>query len=537
MVQTYFMHIDSINLVHYFSGGCLKPARYIVNRNEDVQSRLPEFLIFSDKRYAKGMDCSLEIVLTQEDLILTGIESVFLYDKPLPITRIKNIYFQEENTRDKTRTIINMGSGFLPDSLTKTLVDRDCFDYSQVKFPVNLPIHNWEHQLKKYDSLLGGFALMKLAVSQSQNYSSNYFSTLSRFNSVIAIELKNAGKGLNRLYWDAFEGKDSFEILYPYINKQITESDVYDIAKKENQQVQKRELSGIIDIESLGKGSYIIAVLYTFGLSDEGRKKKIDSLILSNFQKEINPARAEVVALCYGLNRGYSVFHNKYNDKIVKFKLDSQLDYYTIESLYQTVFGNGEISNRFPYLDKWCPRQPVKKLKDSEYRILDINVIDKPFEKAETKTITIETKTRLPIEQTKTLRLVREYRARQEEDIRELYRNLRLVEEEEKEDIAQKNAQITALTKELNFYKQKAEELSRQLYKINSQNVRTEPQVVSEGEMIYNKQSSAEEENYKQMFEEAHILLNKIGKISAVKNIKPLIKEFNSKYPFIDLES
>ena len=50
----------------------------------------------------------------------------------------------------------------------------------------------------------------------------------------------------------------------------------------------------------------------------------------------------EGIALYYGYNRGYSVFSNSYgtsedNKQVVKFLLDSQLDYYTIESVYQYV--------------------------------------------------------------------------------------------------------------------------------------------------------------------------------------------------------
>lgn len=105
-------------------------------------------------------------------------------------------------------------------------------------------------------------------------------------------------------------------------------------------------------------------------------EKKIDGLIVNNFKLNIKPEKAEGVALCYGLNRGYRVFSKQYDDKIVKFELNSKLDYYTIESLYQFAVSGVQKSGIFSYLDSWCPQIPAQNLpKNSKnYRILDVVV-------------------------------------------------------------------------------------------------------------------------------------------------------------------
>ena len=128
------------------------------------------------------------------------------------------------------------------------------------------------------------------------------------------------------------------------------------------------------DLEKLEKATYIAAVLYTYGLENEGKKKKIDGLIISNFQTQIKQSRSEVIALCFGINRGYSAFSNKYKsgekETIVKYELASQVDYYTIESIFQFTFFD-TISNKFQYLD-WIPKLPIKKVESrSDYQILD----------------------------------------------------------------------------------------------------------------------------------------------------------------------
>ncbi len=126
---------------------------------------------------------------------------------------------------------------------------------------------------------------------------------------------------------------------------------------------------------------YTLAVLATYGVGSEARKKKIDGLILSNFKGDIKPEKAEGVALCYGLNRGYTVFSNRYKlrdtTKIVKFELNSQLDYYTIESIYQYSM-NHIRSQQFDYLDYWCPKLSVTTIpviRTNGYMMLDIWVV------------------------------------------------------------------------------------------------------------------------------------------------------------------
>ena len=142
-----------------------------------------------------------------------------------------------------------------------------------------------------------------------------------------------------------------------------------------------RSITRIIDLNKLEKATYIVAVLNTFGVGDESRKRKIDGLILSNFKSDIKEDRSEVIALCYGLNRGYSVFSNKYEfgniNKVVKFKLNSKVDYYTIESIFQSVFNNIKSEN-FTYLDNWCPKlKSSLSNKKTDYKVLDLLVIGK----------------------------------------------------------------------------------------------------------------------------------------------------------------
>ena len=134
---------------------------------------------------------------------------------------------------------------------------------------------------------------------------------------------------------------------------------------------------------SLDRNTYIIAFLATYGVGSESKRKKIDGLIISNFDSdEIRKEKAEGIALCYGYNRGYNVFTNAYGlsaerKQPVKFELKSQLDYYIIESVYQYIFNDGKISQDFLFLDSWCPKLNEKPRKKNEYKILDTVIIGK----------------------------------------------------------------------------------------------------------------------------------------------------------------
>ena len=86
----------------------------------------------------------------------------------------------------KTKTIsqINRGAGFVPESLTSITKKENSYmininkviDVKNFKYPEEL-----ETKIKTYNQMLGGIAFMRFSIFKNE-YSSNYFSTLSFFN-------------------------------------------------------------------------------------------------------------------------------------------------------------------------------------------------------------------------------------------------------------------------------------------------------------------------------------------------------------------
>lgn len=378
-MNIYYFPINSSSLAHYFAGACIKPARYFDNKPQDIQDRYREFLLLSNKKGIKGTDCCLELVLTDDEIedLIDAKNGWYLLDtRPLPITRIKKIYFANKEQMDNTITNISMSTAFVPN----VLLDVCTFNVSSIEaeMPVDCNGIDQTNKIIQYDRFLGALAMMRLAHEPYMNYSPNYFATLSFFNSIIEKQtMGNKDLSLKKSYQGIFNASLGFEKVLPYLEQKIGEDALNKIASEHNEEVKKDKITRTIDVESItNTWPYTIAILNAYGVGEESRRYRIDELILSSFQT-LREGKQEGVALCYGYNRGYSAFTKNYGAVNFKYKLESKLDYYTIESVYQYVF-NGKVSSEFAYLDTWCPNLSNKYPKHrNEYMILDEVIIGK----------------------------------------------------------------------------------------------------------------------------------------------------------------
>lgn len=378
-MNTYYFPINSSSLAHYFGGACVKAAKYFNNKPKDIQDWYKDFLLLTDKKGTKETDCCLELVLTKEEIsdLIDAKHGWYLLDtKPLPITRIKKIYFSNREQLVNTITNIRMSTAFVPDFL----LDFRTFDENPVdaQMPTDCQSVDQTNKINQYDRFLGGLAMMRLAHEPYMNYSQNYFATLSFFNHIIDNHIKiNTNLSFKYAFQGIFNDSKGFEKVLPYLKHNIDENALNKIAQENNQVIKKDKITRVIDEENItDTWTYTIAILNAYGVGDESRKKRIDGLIQSHF-KSLKEEKREGVALCYGYNRGYSAFTKNYGEVDFKYKLESQLDYYTIESVYQYVFNN-KVSSDFSYLDSWCPRlQPKQPSRSTEYVILDELIIGK----------------------------------------------------------------------------------------------------------------------------------------------------------------
>lgn len=385
---TYFLPIKSTSLVHYFNSAIILPSNCYANRLDDIQSTFPNSILISSFRWIVNCDCSLEIVLTQDERNKLHQLSKDFFELlyPIPITRIKKVWFLEQRQAKITVWNINEGPGFLPDNLVAINSEPPNFKKPNLnKFQISSSKEsNISNSARRYDVILGGLAFINCAADPESFYSKNYFATLSFFNNLIENQSKDALKHQGLQFDDKYHGlfskslKSEWTDWLDYIFQKLTVDEVEKIAKNLN--IPYENKLGVLQINSIDPSSHLyeIAVSALYG---ENKNKITDDLVADIVKGKIKPEKAEDVALVYGLNNGYSKLYNRFRvgskEIRIKFSLTSKLDYYTIESVYQFVFNNRKNNSNFSYLDDWCPVLNTSDLttKTGYNRILDYTII------------------------------------------------------------------------------------------------------------------------------------------------------------------
>lgn len=377
MNKKYYYPISSTSLASIFGQACILPASLYINRIPDIQSKFENFILLTDRFGVLGSDCCIEIMLTKEEVeSLIDIKgSFFFYEKAFPISRIRKIYFEKEVQALRTISNITLSTAFIPkhiiangDNIFDNVNINDIHIPNELVDSINVVKTSYD----TYNRILGALALMKTAHKDGCNVSPFYIDTLSKFNKLIEIQKKSVFE-INTKFHSIIDNPQP-------LLKQIIDSKILnEIALKEKQQILKSKITNVIDPSNLDGTTYICYVLYNYGVGEESRRRKIDELILNNFTS-LKSAKEEACAFYYGYNRGYAVFNNQYRGEnkteIVKFQLNSLLDYYTIESVFEYSFNNIVPSN-LSIIDSWFKPTYSKQPKKNEYMILDTIIRDK----------------------------------------------------------------------------------------------------------------------------------------------------------------
>jgi hypothetical protein len=359
--NNYYLHINSGSLAHYLRGGCIKPSVLLNNRERDFQDNCSDKIIVSTKKWNKDSDCSVEVILSpQEVKTLEKIGSDYLlFNSILPISRIKTIFFTKKEIAKDIEWKINSTSAFLPIRIVK--VDKPLLiETSKENFNFqNTRANNIEAlkvKLKRFDRLMGGIAFMRTSLNciedKKINFSENYFDTISYFNNYIRNEVKSSNIKINEFFHDIFSLKAP---IVNFLNKKIDFSIVEKIANEES--ISLKSNFGVLSLDNIPHNSlsFKLAILNTFGTEES---KSVESLIEDLFPK-LTINEGEEIALLFGLYKGYNSIRNYYkfsNKKVIaKFELNSNIDYYIIETLFQYSFNTKELNDSFDWLVQVMP--------------------------------------------------------------------------------------------------------------------------------------------------------------------------------------
>ena len=357
--KTYYLSIESICLAHYISKALILPSRFYKNKPSDIQTIESDYLVLSKDKFLNRSNCSIELVLNEEEikyLKKNENENIFFYTYPIAISRIKKIFFMDEAQKIKTIDNIQRGVGFIYEKLIEISNDSDVkinIEIDSYKYPYEL-----EENIKTYNQVLGGVAFVRHKLKGE--YAENYFSILSHFNDVIKKYFENSEYKINYKYNGAFSGEGSFwGEIHQFLYGDITDQELLNFAKKEEINIERRNgLWQYEEIENKKSIIYKLAILSIYG-EDSSKRKKTNDLISDCKNGKIPRDKQEGIALIYGINNGYSAFRNEYEKKIVKFKMDSLLDYYTVEAIFQYTVNNKKHNEKFEYIDTIFPNEKL----------------------------------------------------------------------------------------------------------------------------------------------------------------------------------
>ncbi|WP_312920780.1 hypothetical protein [Empedobacter brevis] len=385
MSNSFYIPIQSMNLAHYLGSGIIVPSIYIENKNLDIQNRFENYLLLSSSKFTKDTNCAIEIVLNNDEEAPKKIsEHFYLFDMPLPISRIKNIYFTNEEQKVNTNFNIATGSAFIPEGLLKVSQEEsiETKELDTIEFQPSKK--NWSEYLKKYDQVLGGFSTMKISKENFQNYPTHYFSALGNINTLFSNILTQQNINIENSFQFAFTDEGRFKSFHNTIYSEIDYNEVQRYA--ENDKVKLEVKNGLVQIDKIAENTqtYLVAILESYG---KGKRKQVDSFISDLISIKFVEKKKEGLSLIFGLNKGYKAFRNKYKtanfEVDIKFHLDSKLDYYIIESIYQNVFNSLNNILSFKYIDSLFVEVKEEENKNPNYvtyQMIDKTIIWKPIE-------------------------------------------------------------------------------------------------------------------------------------------------------------
>jgi hypothetical protein len=372
----FLLQIHRIKLQDYIQSALIASDKYLGDEIEkDIQSKNPNFLVLSDG-YFKELDeyqILLELILTDEEKEkLIKVDDVYYIDVPLPITRIKKIYVQ--NDEIKNHIIINVNNsekGFITERLFDTFEKDEITLFEKKnysKLSNNASKSDFINEITLYNKRLGMFSFMKNTniyytnnTKEFSNYSDRYLITLKDY---LTIEKDNSD------LLDVLKQNIQFkELLYSdnQIDKEFIESVHNNIGNAEIKEIFSKVLEPNNILKTLPllleKEAYIyyfICLVYYFRQKDSNKKDNFKIEIENLIPKDI----AQTALAILGIYFGYKILRAneriELNDEVykqifgnlfnMKFKLDSKLDYITIEILYQRSFYK-ELGRDFEYLE------------------------------------------------------------------------------------------------------------------------------------------------------------------------------------------
>lgn len=393
MFERYLLQTHRIKLQDYVQCGLVAPDIYLGDEIEkDIQSNTPYCLILSDG-YIEELDESqilIELILTEDEKASLHIcKDVCYLASPLPITRIKKVYvYDKASISHIVTTLQTSEKGFLPENIFEYYTQKKQCIFSPKSYcpaPEILQITDFSDQISSFDKRMGMFAYMKNAKAYYcndtgviANYSEKYFKILSTLfdnNFKDGPTILNQNLSFKELLYSKEQIDESF---IETIAQSIEDNEIKELFLKILEPNSTRKILPLL-LEKNAELYYFIALVFYVRHKDSNRK---DSIKI-NIKDIIPEPLAEKALAILGIYFGYRSLraaenieiHDSYFAKLfgktwhMKFKLDTKLDYMTIESIYRHSFKDKNDARTFDYLYYPNRKKPMQKPNDKEFNL------------------------------------------------------------------------------------------------------------------------------------------------------------------------
>jgi len=403
------------------------------NRIQDIFTLFQEYIVLSRTviNTLEEEDALVEIITTNLPIVNIKDTPLFYSEEPIPLSRIKSIFFKSEAAKSTFCSSAKaFPDSFIQDQLCSLIspnIETEKVDFKKIELLPNLHLTEWKIILRKYDKIMGMFSFMKNAgiffaenENNYQEYTTNYFSALSIINSTVKpqvtkdiglyryilfpfdIDVSNVQRVLFRQILDTIHNDIDFnlELAQKIIQEAIAshlasaeeEKELNTIAqyfhKLEQQQTTYKDLL-LIDV--IRKNYPIIALLFLARFSNKSRQHTDKQAVRNTFilhEAQLSKSVSEYLLGILGLYYGYKTMikqdtnlkisdrsFSDYSEKqqSIKFRLESTLDRFTIESIFNFCKLNQTISDEYSFLNIISPKniQPLNSSKWSEFDYLD----------------------------------------------------------------------------------------------------------------------------------------------------------------------
>ncbi len=365
-IDTYLLQINSIKLQDYVNIGLIAPDKYLKEEREiDIQSKNINFLVVSEG-YFEDLDTNqilLELIFTEKEKQFHHSGDGYFFDIPLPISRIKKIYAKDKNTIKQICVHIeNSENGLLPEDLFDVFIVKNELKFEKKEYVTldgTIQSKDYTDKIRHFDKRMGMFAFVRNTTiyyanknESISNYSEHYFNILSflikikdeNYPKYDALDILNKDEKFKKLVYS--DTQISKEFLVQTLDL-ITDPNLKEIFSQLLQPNSTRKTLPLLFKEE-NKIYYLIGLIYYFRQKDANKKDNFKTDITTLIPYEI----AELALATLGIYLGYKSLRSKevfnLNDKFftkifgntfdMKFRLNSKLDYITIESIYNFSF-------------------------------------------------------------------------------------------------------------------------------------------------------------------------------------------------------